>query len=1198
MSIHVALNHVTHYRYDRRVQLSPQVVRLRPAPHSRTRILSYSLRVEPAQHFINWQQDPFANHLARLVFPDKTTEFKVTVDLVAEMAVFNPFDFFLEPGAEHFPFDYAPELKHDLLPYLAKETLTPRFASLVASVPREKVRTIDFLVGLNQRLQREIRYLVRMEPGVQTPEQTLERAAGSCRDTGWLLVQLLRHCGLAARFVSGYLIQLKPDVKALDGPSGAEQDFTDLHAWCEVYLPGAGWIGLDPTSGLLAGEGHIPVACTPEPSTAAPVSGAVDKSEVEFSHHMQVTRIHESPRVTLPYSDEQWAAILRLGHEVDAQIERHDMRLTMGGEPTFVAVDDRDAPEWNTDALGPTKRGLATALVHKLRARYGEGGFLHFGQGKWYPGEQLPRWALSIHWRADGQPCWNDPALFADERDTHRYTPADAERFIRTLTRRLGLADGYVQPGYEDTWYYLWRERRLPVNVDPFDARLDDELERARLRRVFRQGLDRPVGWLLPLKREWTVGTAGPAWVTGPWFLRDERLYLIPGDSPMGYRLPLDSLPWASKGDQPALLEADPFAPRAELPSAAALRMQQVLRDGGAGGGAGGDSSPGAEGGHDGDGFAADAAHEPQAGGTGRAEGTSGGGAVAGAALDRGRGGPGEPRMATAHDPTAVHPRDPQRTPARFESAGDVVRTALCVEVRDPQRANGPKAEARSGGQSGVLYVFMPPLRFVEDYLELLAAVEATAAELGVKIVLEGYPPPRDPRLKHLSVTPDPGVIEVNIHPAANWDELVEHTEFLYEAAHQTRLSTEKFMLDGRHTGTGGGNHFVLGGATPADSPFLRRPDLLASLLTYWHNHPSLSYLFSGLFIGPTSQHPRFDEARDDQVYEVEIALAELERQAALHGEGNTPPWLVDRLLRNVLIDVTGNTHRSEFCIDKLYSPDGPTGRLGLLELRAFEMPPHARMSLAQQLLMRALLAWFWREPYRGKGATRLTRWGTGLHDRFMLPTFVQLDFDDVIAELNAAGFAFDAAWFAPHFAFRFPLVGEVSAMGVQLTLRNALEPWHVMGEEGAPGGTVRYVDSSLERLEVRATGLNGNRHVVTVNGHALPLQPTGRIGEFVCGVRYRAWQPPSALHPTIGVHAPLTIDLVDRWLSRSLGGCRYHVAHPGGRNYDTFPVNAYEAESRRLARFFRFGHTPGEIDVTPAASSLELPLTLDLRRR
>ncbi|MES2956636.1 MAG: transglutaminase family protein [Pseudomonadota bacterium] len=1128
MSIHVALNHVTHYRYDRRVALSPQVVRLKPAPHCRTPILAYSLRIEPEPHFINWQQDPFANHLARLVFPDKTTEFKVTVDLVAEMSVYNPFDFFLEPGAEKFPFSYDADVARELAPYLAKGEATPRFAALLKGIDLTPQRTIDFLVGLNQRLQKDIRYLIRMEPGVQTPEVTLVNASGSCRDSGWLMVQVLRHLGLAARFVSGYLIQLKPDVKALDGPSGAEVDFTDLHAWCEVYLPGAGWIGFDPTSGLMAGEGHIPVACTPEPSSAAPVSGAVDDCEVSFEHRMAVTRIHESPRVTLPYSDDQWQAIVALGHRVDEQLEAGDVRLTMGGEPTFVSVDDREGAEWNTDALGPTKRGLAQGLTMKLRDRYGAGGFLHFGQGKWYPGEQLPRWALSIAWRADGQPCWNDPTLFADEREPQRHTAADAGRFLAALTDKLGLDPKFIMPAYEDTWYYLWRERRLPVNVDPFDSRLDDEMERARLRRVFDQGLSQVVGHLLPLRRDEDAPLRGPRWQTGPWFLRDDRLLLLPGDSPMGYRLPLDSLPWVKKSEAPQLIEQDPFAPRDALPAQVVLKRQFEV----------GTATPSAR----------------------------------------------APGNATA--PAA---------PKRFASATDITRTALCVEVRDPRRMSGPKAETGEGEKRGVIYVFMPPLAALDDYLELLAAVEATTAELGLKIVLEGYPPPRDPRLKMLQVTPDPGVIEVNIHPAHNWSELVDHTEFLYETAHHTRLSTEKFMLDGRHTGTGGGNHFVLGGATPADSPFLRRPDLLGSLLTYWHNHPSLSYLFSGLFIGPTSQAPRIDEARHDQVYEIEIALAELERQMRERG-AEVPPWLIDRALRNLLIDATGNTHRSEFCIDKLYSPDGPTGRLGLLELRAFEMPPHARMSLAQQLLLRSLVTWFWRTPYSGRGATRLTRWGTGLHDRFLLPTFVQADFDDVMADLQGAGFAFDVDWFAPHFEFRFPRIGEMAAAGVQLALRNALEPWHVMGEEGAPGGTVRYVDSTLERIEIKASGLNGNRHVVTVNGRALPLQATGRVGEFVCGVRYRAWTAPSSLHPTIKAHAPLTFDLVDTWSERSLGGCRYHVAHPGGRNHDTFPVNAYEAESRRLARFFPIGHTPGRMVVSRSAPSREFPCTLDLR--
>ncbi len=1096
MSIHVALNHVTHYRYDRSVGLSPQVVRLRPAPHCRTRILAYSLKVQPTDHFINWQQDPQANYLARLVFPDPTRELKIEVDLVAEMSVQNPFDFFLTPYAEQFPFKYESNERRELVPYLVKAPATPLIANYLAGMSHERIRTIDFIVELNRRVANDIQYVIRMEPGTQLPEETLAKRSGSCRDSAALLVQLFRHLGMAARFVSGYLIQLVPDVKSLDGPVGAKQDFTDLHAWCEVYLPGAGWIGLDATSGLLAGEGHIPLACTPEPSAAAPISGAVDECETTFEHTMSVRRVWEAPRVTKPYSDAQWASIHALGQAVDADLEKFDVRLTMGGEPTFVSVDDPDGAEWNTAALGPKKRALAAKLFHRLKERYAPAGLAHFGQGKWYPGEQLPRWSLNCYWRKDGEPIWENPKLIADETKDYGIKEDAARRFLARVALQLGFDPRYVFPAYEDAFYYLWRERRLPVNVDPFESELKDPMERERLAKVFEQGLDAVIGHVLPIART----ADGSRWQTGPWFLRSERCYLIPGDSPIGYRLPLDSQPWAAPGDYPYIHAPDPTQSFPALAAHTEIRRQFRERD------------------------------------------------------------------ASAVPVVAATP------PAAKESAASLTRTSMCAEVRN-----------------GVLYLFMPPARELEHYLELIAAVEVVAEALEQPIIIEGYEPPVDPRISNFKVTPDPGVIEVNVQPSATWDAMVDGTTFLYDVARETRLTTEKFMLDGRHTGTGGGNHVVLGGATPNDSPFLRRPDLLRSLLSYWHNHPALSYLFSGLFIGPTSQAPRVDEARNDSLYELELAF----RQFPKPGD-TVAPWLVDRLLRNLLIDVTGNTHRAEFCIDKLYSPDGPTGRLGLLEMRAFEMPPHSRMSLTQQLLLRAMVARFWKNPYE---PATLVRWGTELHDRFLMPYFVEQDLADVVLDMQGAGYALKTDWFAPHFEFRFPKYGDFATRGMQLELRQALEPWHVMGEEGSTGGTVRYVDSSVERLQVKVDGLAPDRYLVTCNGHAVPLQPTGQVGEFVGAVRYRAWQPFSALHPTIGVHAPLTFDLYDTWMNRSMGGCQYHVVHPGGRSHERFPVNSFEAESRRLARFFRMGHTGGTMSVPPLVTEREFPFTLDLRK-
>ncbi|MCW1914607.1 transglutaminase family protein [Luteolibacter sp. GHJ8] len=1118
MAIRVGLHHLTEYRYDREVGLTPHVIRLRPCVHSRTPILAYSLNIEPANHFLNWQQDPFGNWNARVVFPEKTTHLKIVVDLVADMTVINPFDFFLEEYAEEWPFDYPAALKHELSPYLKIRESGPRLMEWLGTISREKRRTIDFLVDVNSRLNQALGYVIRLEAGVQSCEETFEVGKGSCRDFSYLLVQALRHLGLAARFVSGYSVQLTPDEKSLDGPSGVAEDVTDLHAWAEVYIPGAGWVGLDATSGLFAGEGHIPLSCTPEPASAAPVVGGVDPCESEFIWANEVTRVHEDPRVTKPYSDTEWEAIDALGAKVDEVLEAGDVALTMGGEPTFVSIDDMEGAEWNVSADSPAKRKLALSLLGRLRNYFGPSGLLHYGEGKWYPGEPLPRWAYTVLWRKDGQALWKDERLLADPNSDPGHGIEDARRFASQVVDQLGCNQSHLIAGFEDAFYYAWRESTLPANVDPYSADLDDPLERRYLATLLDRGLSKPTGFALPL--EWDAER--DIWQSSLWTFRRGRMSLVPGGSPMGFRLPLDSLPKApdDQDTRQAMLESSPLEPKSDLP-----------------------------------------AH--------------------GAILPAGR---------TLQSGIGFTPAPPE--PA--DSGKPVPQTAIVFEPRH-----------------GKLHVFFPPVTHLEHYLTLLEAVENVAARLKLPVIIEGYEMPWDRRIERIKVTPDPGVIEVNVHPVTNWRDLVENTTTLYEAARLSRLGTEKFMLDGRHTGTGGGNHVTLGGETPDRSPFLRKPGLLRSLITYWQHHPGLSYLFSGLFLGPTSQAPRADEGRDDRLFELEIAFSQLP-------EAGDPPWMVDRVLRNMLTDLTGNTHRAEFCIDKLYAPGAASGRLGILELRAFEMPPHARMSLVQMLLVRSLVAKFWNEPYHGK----LVRWGTELHDRFMLPHFVRQDLIDVALDLKNSGIPFEAAWLEPFHEFRFPVYGRVCHDGVEMEIRAALEPWHVLGEESSSTGTARYVDSSVERVQVKIRNMVEGRHVLVCNGRRIPLQPTGRRGEYVAGVRYKAWDPWSAMHPTIGVHTPLTFDVVDTWNRRSLGGCVYHVVHPGGRSYESFPVNAYEAESRRVNRFWQHGHTPGVMEPASTGGfgyhrvvdraggplvaytevpmedpSMDFPVTLDLRR-
>ena len=1100
MSIRAAIHHRTSYTYDRPVRVSPHLIRLRPAPHCRTPILSYSLNISPAKHFINWQQDPFGNFIARVVFPDPIEALSISVDVIADMVVINPFDFFVDESAEHVPFTYPDLLRKELTPYFEATEQGPLLDQFLAGIDRDRHNTVQFLVKLNMALNRHIGYTIRLEPGIQTCEETLSKRTGSCRDTAWLLVQILRRLGLAARFVSGYLVQLKPDVESLDGPSGASQDFTDLHAWAEVFIPGAGWIGLDPTSGLFAGEGHIPLSCTPDPASAAPITGATDPCQCTFSYANEITRFREQPRVTKPYSDEQWQRVLELGRTVDRDMTRDGLHLTMGGGPTFVSIDNMDGPQWNTEADGPDKRLLGVDLLHRMAGAFAPGALLYFGQGKWYPGEPLPRWRYGCFWRTDGEPIWKDPALFGHPSEQSGYPAKQAKVFMRALAARIGINGHHILPAYEDVYYHLWREGTLPVNIDPLKANLKSPFERRQLARLLEQDPGQPVGYVLPL----TWGVHHNGWFSSPWLFRRGRLYLLPGDSPLGYRLPLDSLPWM------------PAAQKEPLPNRAVWEQPEPL--------------------------------------------------------------PGQQELPS---------------PVDTKTASDIAYTALCTEVRD-----------------GNLYIFLPPFGLLEHYLALVRLIEETARDCQLKVIIEGYEPPRDLRLRQFGISPDPGVIEVNIHPSETWDELVTITERLYHEARLARLGTEKFMLDGRHTGTGGGNHITLGGITPNRSPFLNRPALLRSLVTYWQHHPALSYLFSSAFIGPTSQAPRADEGRSEQIYELEIALG-------LIPDGDVgQPWLVDRLLRHLLIDLTGNTHRAEFCIDKLYSPDSATGRLGIVELRGFEMPPHARMALVQALLVRALCAMFWNKPYKKP----LVRWGTELHDRFMLPHFVWQDLMDILRDLRDAGYTFESEWFLPFLEFRFPHIGELQLDNVHMELRAAIEPWHVLGEEVTGSGTARYVDSSMERLQVKLSGLTAGRHVLTCNGRRVTMRPTETHGEFVAGIRFRAWQPWSCLHPTIGVHTPLVFDIIDTWNGRSMGGCTYHVAHFGGRNYTTFPVNALEAEARRIARFADTVHTPGlptiessatfrterlvkrkpdhrPVIAPPEEENHEFPCTFDLRR-
>jgi uncharacterized protein (DUF2126 family)/transglutaminase-like putative cysteine protease len=1061
--VRVLVQHRSKYLYPGPTLLGPQLVRLRPADHARARIESYRLEVQ-AEHRLRWQRDPHGNHVARVTFKagQRVDALAIVVELAVDLRPINPFDFFVDDRAKNMPFAYdnAGELAAFLDTGDPAYRLGRRAIELLQAVPSTG-DTIGLLVEVNRLVKQRVAYVIRDEAGVWTPEETLTNARGSCRDSAALLVALLRARGVAARFVSGYLVQLADEGMIPDEPKGVDRDVVDLHAWCEAFVPGAGWIGLDGTSGLLAGEGHIPLACTATPGAAAPLDGTSEHvaSGVEFS--TAIGRLGHETRPTAPYTDDVWHELLAAGDRADAALARAGLAVTVGGEPTFTARDGVDAKEWQGDALGPDKWQRGRALAGELRDRLARGGVVLHRTGKHYPGESLPRWALDIIARADDAALW-----------PHRELPRDAtidaaHRFGEALARELGIA-AELHAAFEDPWELMRAEAALPPSIDPRKAGLDDPEERRRLARILDRGAGAVVGYTLPLARD------ASGWQTERWEFRREHLFLLPGDGPMGLRLPLASL-----GAAPEIAWAD----------------------------------------------------EPEA---------------------------DDPRQQRIDSPEARGPRSEARSEAP-------VRTALCIESR-----------------GDTLWAFLPPLTSFETFCELVRAIDRVREQLGCDISLEGYPPPPSPDARKFAVTPDPGVLEVNIPPTASARDAAELQQTVFDAALACGLTSERYLLDGRAVGSGGGHHITIGGPTPLGSPWLRRPDLLASLIAFAQHHPSLSYLFSGLFVGPTSQAPRVDEARHDALYELELALRKLFDRAA-----PPPPWQVDQLLRNLLVDVAGSTHRAELSLDKLFDPHAPYGKQGLVELRAFEMPPHPRMAAAQVVLARALVASFAGEPYEHE----LVRWGQELHDRFLLPYFLWRDFEDVLARAKLPADAY-----RPFVDLRCPLVGTLDVGDARVELRNALEPWHVLGEEATRAGTARYVDSSLERLEVRAFGLDEERYLVAINNVALPLRRVAGRDTRVGGVRFRAWCPPHALQPHLGIHHPLHVAVIDTWAKRGVVGGAYHVWHPEGRGYDAPPLTRVEATARRAQRFTREGPPTWPVALRRPPAHAEQPYTLDLR--
>ncbi|GAA4454949.1 transglutaminase family protein [Novipirellula rosea] len=1120
MSMRVALSHHLSFVFHRQLNPTTLWLRLRPAPHTAAEIEAYSMKVHAEPVWLTWARDPFENHLGRLDLPEPFSRVGFDVEFIADLVPFNPFSFFVEPFANDYPFEYPEQLRKELIPYLHQEPCGDAFTGWLAGLDRTPRYLVEYLTLLNNEVHDRLKVYPSSGVKPNPLDTVIENGGGSPQDLAWVLTQSLRSLGLAARFTSGYLITLATDS---DGNVSDDDsaDVARIHAWSEVFIPGAGWIGLDPSLGIFTAEHHVPLASAPDRFRTLPLVGIKEQWVESSRDEVKLRRLKpRAPSKLL--SETHWRDIVATGRFVDETLSKQQLALCSSAEVNFIY--DSSAPSSESAATTatstPIDREVAEQLLERLKAKWAAGGAVHIGQGEHYRGESSARWRMTCCYRTDGHPLWcNEERSASCRHGAQDVTVKDAHQFACTLANGLAVNADFVIAAHEDRLYQLWSDSSQ-LNMLPDSDELKDPLRRQRLAERLSAPQSAPTGYVLPLRWD----PIRNRWSSGKWEFRRAGLFLLPGDFAMGFRLPLGSLSKLATEPDDIATEPSQFEEKALLP--------QIYGE------------------------------------------------------------------ASARQ-TVISPL--QDAPEVVDSGknGRAPRTALCVEARD-----------------NAIHVFLPPIHFVEHYVELIAVIQATAQQLQLPVVLEGYDPPQDQRLKRFVIEPDRNRVRLVLPAASSWQQQCELYETAYAEAkavglvpesglsednddvvHLAELDEEKVQRASSNTA------LTLGGPTPSSSPFLNHPQLLRSLISYWQNHPCLSYLFSGTQIGPSGNAPRPDEGRDDALYELGIALERFPVTDSPH------LWLPDRLLRHLLADASGNMHRAEIRVDTLYAPERQSRRLGQILLQSFTMAPISTLASLQALLVRALIAHFKRRPY----AEPLVRWESQLHDRFMLPQVLWDDFNSVIRDLNESGFPLQQEWFQSIFELNFPRLGRVQIGDITLELRRAHEPWPLLAEEVTGAGIARFIDVANERLQVRLSGVIPDRYVLACNRESVPLKRGSTEGEYVAGVRYKVTQPPSTLHPTIAPVTALVFDLIDTWTSKSIGGCTYYPAAPqtwtdeagatpekvelAGREPTVPPLPAAPAPIRVSGRFEGTGSGDNAIGTPTQRLDRRFPYLLDLTK-